>query len=114
MRQKKGQPCQKGINLTLHLLEAHMSINTLPFTTKQKFYTCPCLTLKSQTSPGFYVSVVRTSRLKTLWEKEKLLVTSNRNCSLQAISPFPALFSIHFGKLSTIFIKYEIVVCKLF
>ena len=33
-----------------------------------------------------------TSLLKTLWEKEKLLVTSNL---LQAISPFPTVFSTH-------------------
>ena len=36
-----------------------------------------------QTSPGFYVSAVQV--LKTLWKKEKLLVT--------CISPFPTVFS---------------------
>ena len=40
----------------------------------------------SQTSPGFYVSVVEV--LKTLWEKEKLLVTSNFSFSLSVFYPF--------------------------
>ena len=60
----------------------------------------PILTLY-QTSPGFYVSAV-----KTLWEKEKLLVTSNFSFSRSVFYPF--------GELSAIFIKLEIVVCKLF
>ena len=58
----------------------------------------------SQTSPGFYVSAV--SLLKTLWEKEKLLATSNFSFSRSVFYPF--------GKLSAIFIKFKIVVCKLF
>ena len=44
------------------------------FTCNHSRYDFILLTL-SQTSPGFYVSAV--SLLKTLWEKEKLLVTSN-------------------------------------
>ena len=47
-----------------------------------------------------------TSLLKTLWEKEKLLVTSNFSFSRSIFYPF--------GHLSTIFIKFKIVVCKLF
>ena len=58
----------------------------------------------SQTSPGFYVS--GTSLLKTLWEKEKLLVMSNFSFSHSVFYMFEELFSI--------FIKFEIVVCKLF
>ena len=58
----------------------------------------------SQTSPGFYMSAVQV--LKTTWEKEKLLVTSNFSCSHSVFYPF--------GELSAIFIKFKIVVCKLF
>ena len=56
----------------------------------------------SQTNPGFYVS--GKSLLKTLWEKEKLLVTSNFSFSHSVFYPF--------GKLSSIFINFKIVVCK--
>ena len=44
--------------------------------------------------------------LKTLWEKEKLLETSNFSFSHSVFYPF--------GKLSAIFINFQIVVCKLF
>ena len=47
-----------------------------------------------------------TSLLKTLREKEKLLVTSNFSFSR-------SVFYL-FGWMSSIFIKFEIVVCKLF
>ena len=52
------------------------------------------------------LSVCRTCLLKTLWEKEKLLVTSN----------FSFSHSVFYlcGELSAIFNKFEIVVCKLF
>ena len=42
--------------------------------------------------------------MKTLWEKEKLLVTSNFSFCHSVFYPF--------GKLAAIFIKAEIVVCK--
>ena len=48
-----------------------------------------------------------TNLLKTLWEKEKLLVTSNFSFSHRGIF-------YRFEELSTIFIKFEIIVCKLF
>ena len=54
--------------------------------------------------PWFF-RVCRKSLLKTLWEKEKLLVTSNFSFSHSVF--------YHFIQLSTIFIK-SIVVCKLF
>ena len=60
----------------------------------------------SQTSPCFYVSVFSTGLLKTLWEKEKLLVTNNFSFSHNVFYPF--------GELSAIFIQLAIVVCKLF
>ena len=50
-----------------------------------------------------YVSI--TSILKTLREKEKLLVTSNFSFSHSVFYPF--------GKLSAILIKFEIDVCEL-
>ena len=50
--------------------------------------------------------VCSMSLLKTLWEKEKLLIMSNFSFSHSVFYPF--------GELSAIFIKSEIVVCKLF
>ena len=52
-----------------------------------------------------FLRVCCTSLLKTLCEKEKLLVTSN-------FSFFHSVF-YPFGELCTIFIEFEIVVCKL-
>ena len=57
------------------------------------------------TSPGF-LRVCSTNLLKTLCEKEKLLVTSNFSFSHKVF--------IHFEELSTIFIKLKIVICELF
>ena len=51
----------------------------------------------------WFLCVCGTSLLKTLREKEKLLVMSN-------FSFFPPVFTI----LSAIFIKFKIVICKLF
>ena len=53
----------------------------------------------------WFLRVRRTSLLKTLWEKEKLLVTSNFSFSHSVFYPF--------RELSAIFIKFELVVCKL-
>ena len=50
--------------------------------------------------------VCSTSLLKTLWEKKKLLVKSNFSFSHSVFYPL--------GELSAIFIKFKIVVCKLF
>ena len=54
----------------------------------------------------WFLRVCRTSLLKTLWEKEKLLILSNFSFSHIVFYPF--------GELSAIFNKFEIVVCKLF
>ena len=53
----------------------------------------------------WFLRVCSTSLLKSLLEKEKLLVTSN----------FTLFHSVYysFGKLCAIFIKFEFVVCKL-
>ena len=53
-----------------------------------------------------FLRICSTSLLKTLWEKEKLLVTSNFSFSHSVFYPF--------GKLSGILIEVKIVVCKLF
>ena len=54
----------------------------------------------------WFLPVCSTSLLKTMWEKEKLLITSNFSFSH---SVFYLL-----RELSAIFYKFEIVVCKLF
>ena len=58
--------------------------------------------------PGkpWFLRVCSRSLLKTLWEKKKLLVTSNFFFSHNVFYPF--------RELSAIFIKLKIVVCKLF
>ena len=53
----------------------------------------------------WFLRVCSTSLLKTLWEKEKLLVTSNFSFSQSVFC--------HFRKLSTIFINFKIVIWKL-
>ena len=53
----------------------------------------------------WFLRVCSTSLSKTLWEKEKLLVTSNFSFS-------HSVFYL-FRTLSAIFIKTEIVICKL-
>ena len=58
----------------------------------------------SHTSPCIHVSAVQV--LKTLWEKENLLATSNFSFSY-------IVFNLS-GEQSAIFINFEIVVCKLF
>ena len=54
----------------------------------------------------WFLRVCCTTLLKTLWEKEELLVTSNFSFS-------HSVFYL-FEELSTIYIEFEIVVCKLF
>ena len=54
----------------------------------------------------WFLCVCSTSLLKTPREKEKLLVTSNFSFSHSVFYPF--------SELSAIFIKFKIVVCKLF
>ena len=55
---------------------------------------------------AWFSRVCSTSPLKTLREKEKLLVTSNFSFSHSVFYPF--------GEHSVTFIKFKIVVCKLF
>ena len=53
-----------------------------------------------------FLCVCSTGLSKTLWEDEKLLVTSNFSFSHSVFYPFE--------ELPAIFILFEIVVCKLF
>ena len=78
----------------------------LSFTFEKKFVQSSTIYLTlSQTSPCFS-RVCSISLLLTLWEKEKLLITSNFSFSHSVFYPF--------GELSFIFIEFEIDVCKLF
>ena len=54
----------------------------------------------------WFLRVCRTCLMKTMWEKEKFLVTSNFS--------FSRIAFYSFGELSTIFMKFGIVGCKLF
>ena len=74
-----------------------------------------CYSIPKQPSWGFFnpfpnkpwfLRVSCKSLLKTLWEMEKLLVTSNFSFSHSVSYPFE--------ELSSFFIKFEIVICKLF
>ena len=58
------------------------------------------------TNKPWFLRVCSTRLLKTLWEKEKLLIPSNFSLS-------HSVFYL-FEELSAIFIRFEIVVCKLF
>ena len=53
-----------------------------------------------------FLRVCSTYHLKTMWEKEKLLVTSNFS--------FSHIIFFTFGELPAVFIKFKIVVCKFF
>ena len=54
----------------------------------------------------WFLHVYSTSLLKSLWGKEKLLVTSNFSFSHSVFYPF--------GDISAFFIELKIVVCNLF
>ena len=67
----------------------------------------PCFLTFSQTSAHpWFLCVCRISFLKTLWEKEKLLIMSNFSFSYSVFYPY--------GELSAVFIIFEIVVFELF
>ena len=76
-----------------------------PRDSEQSDYSNRCRINPFPNKPWF-IRVCRTSLLKTLWEKEKLLISNNFSFSHSLLYPF--------GELSAIFIKFEIVVCKLF
>ena len=90
--------------------------NFLPFSSNLKLSSANSFSLEvrkfavwervnSFPNKPWFLRVCRTSPLKTMWKKEKLLVTSNFSFSHSVFYPF--------GKLSVLFTKFEIVVCKL-
>ena len=64
------------------------------------------LLVKSFPKKPWFLCVCSASLLKTLWEKEKLLLTSSFSFYHGVFYPF--------GYLSSIFITVKIVVCDLF
>ena len=74
------------------------------------YFRCFLPTIVDQFNPfpnkPWFLRLCSRSRLKTLWEKEKLLVTSNFYYSHSVFCPF--------RKVSAMLIKFEVVVCKLF
>ena len=86
-------------------LSAGSSCSTLY---KNKIYmvTSGSVTFNHFPKKPWFLHVCSTSLLKTLREKEKLLVTSNFSFSQSVFYTFQ--------KHSSIFTKFEIVVCKLF
>ena len=71
----------------------------------KKFENKPKNVLNPFLNKPWFLRVCSTRLLKTLWEKEKLLVTSNFSFSHSIFYPF--------GDLPAIFIEFETVVCKL-
>ena len=77
-----------------------------PFLSFLPYSTFFFKSINSFPNKPLFLCICSTGLLKTLWEKEKLLVTSNFS--------FPHSIFYLFGELSAIFIKFKIVVCKLF
>ena len=88
------------LNLVEFMLNVSLSPTFNPSQTLVIFYLNPF------PDKPWFLRVCSKSLSKTLWEKEKLLVTSNFSFSHSAFYLFE--------ELSAIFIKLEIVVCKLF
>ena len=95
-------PCQRHksafeqcINYCLQVLSIWTSLNFFVWSRVNPFQNQP-----------WFLHVCSISLLKTLWEKEKLLITSN-------FSFYHSVFYL-FEELSIIFIKFEIVVCQRF
>ena len=71
-----------------------------------QFLKVPSMAINPFPNKPWFLHVCSASLLKTLWEKEKLLVTSNFSFS-------HSVFCL-LGALSAIVIQFEIVICKLF
>ena len=91
-----------------HVPGTDLLTQVLIFLTLNK--TTNYMTVQDQLNPfpnkPWFLRVCSTSHLKTLWEKEKLLVTSNFSFSR-------SVFYL-FGELAAIFIKSKIVLCQSF
>ena len=85
----------KRTNCTLQFFKTYSKLLSYDFIWKNVFNPFP--------NKPWFLRVCSISLLKTLWEKDKLLVTSNLSFSHSVFYPFEKLF--------VIFIKFEIVVC---
>ena len=102
-----------AVNQQFYLFLSYASVviwqNVLPFTTQSQVLTNSRMKRKNAVNPfpykPWFLHVCSTSLLKTLWEKKKLLVTSNFSFSHRVFYLFGEFFAIS--------IKFEIVVCKL-
>ena len=108
----KGQ-CLYDTSLSIHqplkkVLDADEGIRkvTLYHTSRRLHEFFPLDYFNPFPNKPWFLRVCRTSVLKTLCEKEKLLVTSNFSFSHSVFYSF--------GKLSAIYVKFEIVVCNFF
>ena len=87
--------CGNGLKCRLQNLSVWKSLNFVIWERVNPFPNKTC-----------FLFVCSTSLLKTLWKKEKLLVTSNFSFSYSVFYPLE--------EVSAIFIKFVIVVSKLF
>ena len=101
--------CKINVNEKIEICFGKKSLD------KEKMLETSIFSFSQMFSKSFFFKVIKEpwflrvcslSLLKTLWEKENLLVTSNFSFSYSVFNPFE--------ELSSIFIKFEIVVCKLF
>ena len=89
----------------LYLRNDSLRSHSLPFDEICTGYSTSMLFNPFPNKPWF-LRICSTCLLKTLREKEKLLVTSNFSFSLSVFYPS--------GEISACFVKFENVVCKLF
>ena len=87
------------------LLKVRIVWERVNFLPRKPWFLCVLQHKSFENSVGKEEIACDTSLLKTLWEKEKLLVTSNFSFSHSVFYGF--------GELSAISIKFE-VICKLF
>ena len=91
-------------NLQHNFIDLVLS-HDLYFNSLQQLLLSP-IVFKPFPNERLFLRVCSISVLKTLWEKEKLLVTSNFSFSNRVFYPFE--------ELSAINIKFKTVVCRLF
>ena len=91
----------------VHCVNNLNKLNKILFCNSQLFkFGIHVLLLNPFPKKPWFSLVYSTSLLKTLWEKEKLIVMSNFSFS-------HSVFYL-FRELSAVFNKFEVVVCKLF
>ena len=102
---KAGPQVQENKMFKELLTDGQMDTGQRPITIPHFSTSCSGALNPFPNKPWF-LRVCSTNLLKTPWEKEKLLIMSNFSFSHSVFYPF--------GELPAIFIKYEIIVCKLF